>query len=165
MATATPTNTPSPADADEHADPADANQHPTSTRVPPTPTHTPTRTPIPPTPTFTPTNTRVPPTPTNTRIPPTSTNTPVALGAISGSVDYCPNGDCAPAGGASVSAGGRTTTANGNGFYTFTNLPAGTYTVTASYRGSAASTTVTVVSGKTSNGDLEIICCRINGVP
>ena len=165
-ATSTPTNTPVP---------PTATSTPTPTPIPPTATNTPTRTPVPPTatntpvpptPTSTPTPTPVPPTATNTRIPPTATNTPIPPGTLTGTVFFCPNRACEPVSGATVSVAGRTATSNANGAYTISNLPAGSYTVTATYRGGSVTysgtASATVVGGKTTVANVSIYCCAVN---
>jgi hypothetical protein len=77
--------------------------------------------------------------------------TPVgAGGSVQGTVTV--NGTGAPISGATVSLGSRTTTTSGIGFYSFPNVPAGTYpSITASYPGynSVTINSVVVTDGGT----------------
>ncbi len=70
--------------------------------------------------------------------------TPVGSGGtISGTVTVTPGG--APLSGATVRLGVRSTTTNGSGFYSFTNIPAGTYpSMSASAPGYGTSSTATI---------------------
>jgi len=70
--------------------------------------------------------------------------TPIGNGTLQGTVTTNPGGT--PISGATVAFGSRTATTNGSGFYSFTNIPAGTYpTITASSPGSNSGTVAPVV--------------------
>jgi hypothetical protein len=70
--------------------------------------------------------------------------TPIGNGTVQGTVTTSPGGT--PISGATVAFGSRTATTNGSGFYSFTNIPAGTYpSITASNPGSNSSTSTPVV--------------------
>jgi hypothetical protein len=65
-------------------------------------------------------------------------------GTLSGTVTATPGG--LPLSGATVQLGARTTTTDGSGFYSFTNLPAGTYpSISASQPGYITSTVTSIV--------------------
>jgi hypothetical protein len=70
-------------------------------------------------------------------------------------VQYCPNGECAPAPGAVVSAGNVSMKTDANGDYVLAGLPPGTYTVTVVYR-VRGSQTVTVPAGGTATADFAL---------
>ena len=55
-----------------------------------------------------------------------------------------------------LAAGSLATTSGGGGGYSITNLPAGTYTIVASYQGYGRSASVTVVGGRTTTVNLNI---------
>ncbi|HXU38798.1 MAG TPA: carboxypeptidase regulatory-like domain-containing protein, partial [Blastocatellia bacterium] len=64
-------------------------------------------------------------------------------GTVSGTVTDA--GTSSPISGATVALGARTTTTNGSGVYSFTNIPAGTYpSITASFAGYGSSTATTI---------------------
>ena len=70
--------------------------------------------------------------------------TPIGNGTLQGTVTTNPGGT--PISGATVAFGSRTATTNGSGFYSFINIPAGTYpTITASSPGSNSNTAAPVV--------------------
>lgn len=84
--------------------------------------------------------------------------TPVGEGGtLSGTVTATVGG--APISGATVELGARTTTTNGSGFYSFTNLPAGTYPeVTASAPGyeSESFASIVITDGGTTTQDFSL---------
>ncbi len=78
-------------------------------------------------------------------------------GTLSGTVTATVGG--APISGATVELGARTTTTNGSGFYSFTDLPAGTYPeVTASASGyeSESFTSIVITDGGTTTQDFSL---------
>ncbi|HEX6862058.1 MAG TPA: carboxypeptidase-like regulatory domain-containing protein, partial [Thermoanaerobaculia bacterium] len=78
-------------------------------------------------------------------------------GTLSGTVTATVGG--APISGATVELGARTTTTNGSGFYSFTNLPAGTYPeVTASAPGyeSESFASIVITDGGTTTQDFSL---------
>ncbi|MFL6246902.1 MAG: carboxypeptidase regulatory-like domain-containing protein [Thermoanaerobaculia bacterium] len=86
-----------------------------------------------------------------------------AGGTIEGTVTATAGG--APISGATVQLGSRTTTTNGSGFYSFTNLPAGTYpSVSASSSGyvTATATSFAVTDGGTTVQDLSLATAPTN---
>ena len=84
--------------------------------------------------------------------------TPVgAGGTVSGTVTATSGG--APISGATIAFGSRMTTTNGSGFYSFTNIPAGTYpSISASFPGynSSTSTPVVVADATTTTKDFSL---------
>ena len=80
---------------------------------------------------------------------------PVAPGTLQGTVKDSSNNAI---GGASVSAGSNTTTADANGFYVFGEIAPGSYSVTASAQGysSDTATGVSVTSGATTTRDFSL---------
>jgi hypothetical protein len=78
-----------------------------------------------------------------------------ATGALNGTVVDISNN--VPISGATVSFSGGTTTTDGNGFYQFTNVAPGTYSVTASHSGFFSSTqSATVSSGATTTLNFQL---------
>ncbi|HKF41997.1 MAG TPA: carboxypeptidase-like regulatory domain-containing protein, partial [Thermoanaerobaculia bacterium] len=91
--------------------------------------------------------------------------TPVGSGGtIQGTVTATSGG--APIAGATVSFGSRTATANGSGFYSFANIPAGTYPgISASATGfvTSASSIVVVTDGGTTTRDFSLASAPQSG--
>jgi hypothetical protein len=91
--------------------------------------------------------------------------TPVgAGGTVSGTVTESPSGN--PIGGATVAFGSRTTTTAGNGTYSFTGIPAGTYpSIAASHPGhnSGTSTPVVVADSATTTKDFALTVAPVSG--
>jgi thermitase len=91
-----------------------------------------------------------------------ATTDPPANGAIAGVVTDAPTG--APLAGATVSNGSAGAVTDAAGAYTLPNLPAGSYTVTASAAGhSAVSQSVSLTSGQTANASFSLINVMTNG--
>jgi uncharacterized repeat protein (TIGR01451 family) len=87
-------------------------------------------------------------------------------GTLSGTVTATTGG--APISGATVMLGSRTATTNGSGFYSFTDLPAGTYPdVTASAPGynSATFTSIVVTDGNTTTQDFSLATAPASACP
>jgi len=90
--------------------------------------------------------------------------TSIGNGTVQGTVTVNPGG--APISGATVAFGARTATTNGSGFYSFSNIPAGTYpSITASKAGSNSntSTPVVVTDGGTTVKDFALTAAPTNG--
>jgi hypothetical protein len=90
--------------------------------------------------------------------------TTIGNGALEGTVTSGGN----PLGGVTVSLGNRTTTTDANGFYSFSNLPAGTYpSITASKGGytSSTATTITVNEGATATRNFTLNTAATNDCP
>jgi len=89
---------------------------------------------------------------------PLSGCTPVgAGGTVNGTVTRL--ADATPIAGATVALGARTTTTDGSGAYSFTDIPAGTYpTITASFDGyvSASASSIVVADGGTTTRDFAL---------
>jgi hypothetical protein len=90
--------------------------------------------------------------------------TPVGSGGtISGTVTATAGG--APLSGATIQFGARSTTTNGSGFYSFLNIPAGTYpTITASFPGYTTGTAsnIGVTDGGTTTVDFSLATAATN---
>ncbi|GEM_PF-907876 len=83
-------------------------------------------------------------------------------GAISGTVTNASTG--APLSGATVTDGTRSAVTDINGAYTLANVPAGTYTVTASRTGyAAASKIITVTAGATASASFALTAAATTG--
>jgi hypothetical protein len=91
--------------------------------------------------------------------------TPVGSGGtVSGTVTRA--SDSSPISGATVALGGRTTTTNGSGFYSFTGIPAGTYpSITASEAGfnSSTATSIVVTDSATTTQNFSLTAAATSG--
>lgn len=87
-----------------------------------------------------------------------------STGEISGAVTDASSGK--PVSGAAVAAGARSASTDSSGRYSISNVPPGTYSLTASADGyQNASQIVTVVAGKTSTADFSLSPDRVNHPP
>ena len=91
------------------------------------------------------------------------TCTTIGTGTIQGTVTTSPGGS--PISGATIAFGSRSTTTNGSGFYSFINIPAGSYaSITASSPGSNSSTAgpIVVANGGTTIQDFALTASAAN---